>query len=40
MSARHTHDRFTSRVLSALAVVATMTAASLAYAVVNIQVVA
>lgn len=40
MFTRRTNDRFASRVLAALAIVATMAIASLSYAVANIQVVA
>ena len=40
MFTRHTHDRFTSRVLVSLAAVAAVAIASLSYAVANIQVVA
>jgi hypothetical protein len=40
MFTRHTNDRFATRVLAGLAIVATMAIASLSYAVANIQVVA
>jgi hypothetical protein len=40
MFTRHTNDRFASRVLAGLAIVATMAITSLSYAVANIQVVA
>ena len=40
MLTRHTHDRFASRVLAGLAIVATVAIASLSYAVANIQIVA
>ena len=40
MFSHQTHDRFASRVLAGLAVVATMAIASLSYAVANIQIVA
>lgn len=40
MFTRHSNDRFTSRVLAGLVVVATMAIASLSYAVANIQIVA
>lgn len=40
MFSRHAHDRFSSRLLAGLAVVATMAAASLSYAVANVQIVA
>jgi hypothetical protein len=40
MFSRHTHDRFTSRILAGLVVVASMAIASLGYAVANIQIVA
>lgn len=37
---RHTHDRFTSRVIAGLVVAATMAMASLGYAAAHIQIVA
>jgi hypothetical protein len=40
MFSRHMYDHFASRVLAGLAVVVTMTVASLGYAVANIQIVA
>lgn len=40
MFTRQTNDQFASRVLSGLAIVATMAIASLSYAVANIQIVA
>jgi hypothetical protein len=36
----HTHDRFASRLVAGLVVVATMAVATLGYAVANIQIVA
>jgi hypothetical protein len=40
MFTRHTHDRFTSLVVTGLAIVVTTVVASLGYAVANIQIVA
>jgi hypothetical protein len=40
MFTRHTHDRFASRVLAGLAIVATVAIAALSHAVANIQIVA
>jgi hypothetical protein len=40
MFSRNSHDRFASRVLAALVIVATVAIASLSYAVANIQIVA
>jgi hypothetical protein len=40
MFTRHTNDRFASRVLAGLVIVATVAIGSLGYAVANIQIVA